>query len=151
MRNRIFNMFIIGAVAISTLFVGKMQVSAAEVINQQENTEMVMTQGENGVSRLENGVSRLSIVSGKAEVIFRYDSEVVRDSIIVSTRLQKYVGGKWERVKIWDDVKSSGMVCDVSKSCQVTSKGKYRAKFVVTTKKGNNQNTENFYSKVVDY
>ena len=42
-------------------------------------------------------------------------------------------------------------IITVTKNYKVTSGGKYRAKFVVTTKNGNSQKTETFLSNVVNY
>lgn len=144
MRSRLFKSFIIGAVAVNMLCIGEIQTSAAEIVEPWEEADEI-------ISKVQTSSQNLTVTGNTFNLTLIYHAGMRVDSIVVSARLQKYVDGKWERVKIWDDVKSSGMVCDVSKSCQVTSKGKFRAKFVVTTKKGNSENTENFYSNVVNY
>lgn len=140
MRNKLFKILVVGIVAGNMLYLQQTEVFANEVIEQQEI-----------ISRNENSSQNLTITGSTANLTLIYNAEIKVDSIVVSVRLQKYIDGTWKRVKIWDDVKYSTIACKVSKSCQVTSSGRYRAKFVVTTKKGNSQKTENFYSNVVNY
>ena len=119
---------------------------ACDNVEFEQNSEIVVL-----ASSMEKANSHLTVSNANAEMKLNYIAETKMDSIVVSVRLQRYISGTWKRVTIWDDVKFTGRICTVTKSCKVTSGGKYRAKFVVTTKSGKSQKTETFFSNVVNY
>ena len=127
--------------------IGSVSAAGIDIQSEQQSVDECCTVA----SSLNVAKASLSIKSNVAEMSLSYIPAVKMDSIVVSARFQKYSSGTWKRVKIWDDVKSSGNICSVTKSYKVTSSGKYRAKFVVTTKNGKNQKTETLYSNVVNH
>lgn len=146
MRNHWCKTILLGILAVTMILGNSEKTLACDNLECERSSEIVtLSSGMNNTSR------HLTVSNGTAEMKINYITETKMDSIVVSVRLQKYSSGTWKRLKIWDDVKSSGRIITVTKNYKVTSGGKYRAKFVVTTKNGNSQKTETFFSNVVNY
>lgn len=146
MRNHWCKTILLGILAITMILGNSEKTLACDNLECEQSSEIVTL-----ASVMEKASSHLSISKGNAEMKLNYIAETKMDSIVVSVRLQKYSSGTWKRLKIWGDVKFSGRIITVTKNYKVTSGGKYRAKFVVTTKNGNSQKTETFFSNVVNY
>ncbi len=119
MRNHWCKTILLGILAVTMILGNSEKTLACDNLECEQSSEIVtLSSGMNNTSR------HLTVSKGTAEMKISYIAETKMDSIVVSVRLQKYSSGTWKRLKIWDDVKSSGRMITVTKNYKVTSGGK---------------------------